>query len=66
MLARLRGASEMRERHDPQLGRRATQEGADQEQLVGLAMQVFWICVGILIFSLAWRKAIRQYSAVAG
>ena len=39
---------------------------SDQELLVGLAMQVFWICVGILIFSLAWRKAIRQYSAVAG
>ena len=34
--------------------------------LVGLAMQVFWICVGILIFSVAWRKAIRQYSAVSG
>jgi hypothetical protein len=29
-------------------------------------MQVFWICVGILIFSLAWQKAIRRYSAVAG
>ena len=39
---------------------------SDQELLVGLAMQVFWICVGILIFSLAWRKAIRRYSAVAG
>ena len=39
---------------------------SDQELLVGLAMQVFWICVGILVFSLAWRKAIRQYSAVAG
>ena len=41
-------------------------ELSDQELLVGLAMQVFWICVGILIFSLAWRKAIRRYSAVAG
>ncbi len=34
MVARLRGASEIRERHDPQLGRRPAQEGADQEQLV--------------------------------
>ena len=39
---------------------------SDQELLVGLAMQVLWICVGILICSLAWWKAIRQYSAVAG
>ena len=30
----------------------------------GSAMQVFWICVGIGIFSLVWRHAIRQYSAV--
>jgi len=39
---------------------------SDQELLAGLAMQAFWTCVGILVFSLAWRKAIRQYSAVAG
>ena len=32
----------------------------------GLAMQAFWTGVGILVFSLAWRRAIRQYSAVAG
>jgi len=36
------------------------------ELLGGLAMQAFWTGVGILVFSLAWRRAIRQYSAVAG
>jgi len=34
------------------------------ELLGGLAMQVFWILVGIGIFSLVWRRAIRRYSAV--
>ena len=34
------------------------------ELLGGLAMQVFWILVGIGVFSLVWRRAIRRYSAV--
>jgi ABC-2 type transport system permease protein len=39
-------------------------EYSDQELLGGLAMQVLWTAVGIGIFSLAWRYAIRRYSAV--
>ena len=39
---------------------------SDEELLGGLAMQALWTGVGILVFSLAWRKAVRQYSAVSG
>lgn len=34
------------------------------ELLGGLAMQVFWTGVGIGVFSLVWRYAIRRYTAV--
>jgi hypothetical protein len=27
-------------------------------------MQIFWILVGIAIFSLVWRRAVRHYTAV--
>ena len=37
---------------------------SNEELLGGLAMQVFWIVVGIGVFSLVWRRAIRQYTAV--
>ena len=37
---------------------------SNAELLGGLALQVFWILVGIGIFSLVWRRAIRRYSAV--
>jgi ABC-2 type transport system permease protein len=34
--------------------------------LGGLVMQVFWIGVGAIVLRLAWRVAIRRYSAVGG
>jgi len=34
------------------------------ELLGGVAMQVFWTVVGIGVFSLVWRYAIRRYTAV--
>ena len=34
--------------------------------LVGLAMQLFWILVAFGLFKLAWRRAIRRFSAVGG
>ena len=34
------------------------------ELLGGLAMQAFWTAVGIGLFSLVWRYAIRRYTAV--
>jgi ABC-2 type transport system permease protein len=37
---------------------------SDEQLLAGLAMQAFWTVVGIGIFSLAWRYAIRRYTAV--
>ncbi len=37
---------------------------SNEELLGGLAMQVFWIVVGIGVFSFVWRRAIRQYTAV--
>ena len=37
---------------------------SNAELLAGLAMQVFWTVVGIGIFSLVWRFAIRRYTAV--
>jgi ABC-2 type transport system permease protein len=39
-------------------------EYSDGELLRGLAMQVLWTTIGIGIFSLMWRYAIRRYSAV--
>jgi ABC-2 type transport system permease protein len=37
---------------------------SDAQLLGGLAMQVLWILVGIALFSLVWRRAIRHYTAV--
>lgn len=37
---------------------------SNAELVGGLAMQVFWILVGIGVFSLVWRRAIRRYTAV--
>ena len=34
--------------------------------LGGLAMQLFWILVAFGLFKLAWRRAIRRFSAVGG
>jgi ABC-2 type transport system permease protein len=36
----------------------------NEELLAGLGMQVFWTLVGIGVFSLVWRHAIRRYTAV--
>lgn len=37
------------------------------EQLLGgMAMQVLWIAVGAVLVSLAWRQAVRRFSAVGG
>jgi len=35
-----------------------------EELLRGLGMQVFWTLVGLGIFALVWRRAVRRYSAV--
>jgi ABC-2 type transport system permease protein len=32
--------------------------------LLGLAAQVLWIVIGYVLFSLAWRAAIKRFSAV--
>jgi ABC-2 type transport system permease protein len=37
---------------------------SNAELLGGLVLQVFWTLVGIGVFSLVWRRAIRRYSAV--
>jgi ABC-2 type transport system permease protein len=37
---------------------------SNAELVAGLGMQVFWTVVGIGIFSLVWRHAIRRYTAV--
>jgi ABC-2 type transport system permease protein len=39
-------------------------ELTNAELLAGLGMQFFWTLVGIALFSLAWRRAIRHYTAV--
>jgi len=39
-------------------------EYSDGELLRGLAMQALWTAIGIGVFSLVWRHAIRRYSAV--
>ena len=36
------------------------------ELLGGLAVQLLWILVGLALFRLAWRSAIKRYSAVGG
>jgi ABC-2 type transport system permease protein len=37
---------------------------SDAQLLAGLGMQLFWTVVGIGIFSVAWRYAVRRYTAV--
>ena len=37
---------------------------SNAELLGGLAMQVFWTVVGVGVFSLVWRHAIKRYTAV--
>jgi len=37
---------------------------SNAELLAGLGMQLFWTLIGIGIFSLVWRHAIRRYTAV--
>jgi ABC-2 type transport system permease protein len=37
-----------------------------QALLLGLAQQVLWIAIGFALFKLAWRAAIKRFSAVGG
>ncbi len=37
-----------------------------RELLGGLVVQAFWILIGLGIFTLAWRSAIKRFSAVGG
>jgi viologen exporter family transport system permease protein len=37
-----------------------------RELFIGLGMQVLWIAVSSILFSFAWRAAIRRYTAVGG
>lgn len=39
---------------------------SNDELLRGLAAQVLWILIGLAIFRVAWKHAIRRYSAVGG
>jgi ABC-2 type transport system permease protein len=39
---------------------------SNEELLSGLAAQLLWILIGLAIFRVAWRHAIRRYSAVGG
>jgi len=39
---------------------------SNQELAQGLFVQLFWILVGLAIFRVAWRTAIKHYSAVGG
>ena len=39
---------------------------SNTELLRGLLAQVLWILIGLAIFRVAWRSAIRHYSAVGG
>ena len=34
--------------------------------LRGLGAQLLWILIGLAIFRIAWRSAIKRYSAVGG
>ena len=36
------------------------------ELVVGLAMQLLWILIGVVLVRLVWRRAVRRYSAVGG
>jgi ABC-2 type transport system permease protein len=39
---------------------------SNEELLKGLGAQLLWILIGLAIFRIAWRYAIRRYSAVGG
>ena len=39
---------------------------SDAELARGLAAQLFWILFGFALFKIAWRYAIRHFSAVGG
>ena len=39
---------------------------SNQELVQGLFVQLLWILVGLAIFRVAWRSAIKRYSAVGG
>jgi ABC-2 type transport system permease protein len=39
---------------------------SNQELVQGLFVQLLWILVGLAIFKVAWRSAIKRYSAVGG
>jgi ABC-2 type transport system permease protein len=39
---------------------------SNTELVRGLLVQLLWIVIGFAIFRLAWRRAIRRYSAVGG
>jgi ABC-2 type transport system permease protein len=37
-----------------------------QSLLLGLAAQLLWIAIGLALFKIAWRAAIKRFSAVGG
>jgi ABC-2 type transport system permease protein len=37
-----------------------------RELLLGLGAQVLWILLGLALFRIAWRAAIKRFSAVGG
>jgi ABC-2 type transport system permease protein len=39
---------------------------SNQELVQGLFVQLLWILIGLAIFRVAWRSAIKRYSAVGG
>jgi ABC-2 type transport system permease protein len=39
---------------------------SDEELLRGLGVQLLWILIGLAIFRVAWKHAVRRYSAVGG
>jgi ABC-2 type transport system permease protein len=39
---------------------------SNEELVRGLFVQLLWILIGLAIFRIAWRFAIRRYSAVGG
>jgi len=39
---------------------------SNQELVQGLLVQLLWILIGLAIFKVAWRSAIKRYSAVGG
>ena len=37
-----------------------------QSLLLGLAAQALWICIGLLMFNIVWRFAVKRFTAVGG